>query len=100
MEFHLFGDTVKRNLDTLLSGKAQAASGPKRPAPLPDLGPPAAGPLTHLELRPLDGCRPESVCDTVVQVTAQPQGAPLEVAWNFELFDRCGTLHDRGPAAF
>ncbi len=97
VEFHLFGDTVKRNLDTLLSGKAQAASGPRRPAPLPDLGPPAAGPLTHLELRPLDGCRPESVCNTVVQVAVQPQGAPLEVAWNFELFDRCGTLHESRP---
>ena len=97
MEFHLFGDTVKRNLDTLLSGKAQAASGPRRPAPLPDLGPPAAGPITHLELRPLDGCRPEGVCNTVVQVAVQPQGAPLEVAWNFELFDRCGTLREPRP---
>lgn len=91
----LFGDTVKRNVDALLSGNAQAASGPKRPAPLPDLGPPAAAPITHLELRPLDGCRPEGMCNAVVQVAVQPQSTPLEVAWNFELFDRCGTLRER-----
>jgi hypothetical protein len=97
VEFHLFGDTVKRNLDTLLSGKAQAASGPKRPAPLPDLGPQAAGPITHLELRALDGCRPEGVCNAVVQVAVQPQGGPLEVAWNFELIDRCGSLREPRP---
>jgi hypothetical protein len=97
VEIHLFGDTVKRNVEALLSGKAQASSGPKRPAPLPDLGPPAAGPITHLEVRPLDGCRPEGVCNAVVQVAVQPQSNPLEVAWNFELFDRCGSLREPRP---
>jgi hypothetical protein len=97
VEFHLFGDTVKRNVEKLLSGNAQAASGPKRPASLPDLGPPAAGPITHLEVRPLDGCRPEGVCNAVVQVAVQPQSTPLEVAWNFELFDRCGSLREPRP---
>jgi hypothetical protein len=97
VEFHLFGATVKRNLDTLLSGNAQAASGPKRPAPLPDLGPPAMGPITHLELRPLDNCRPEGPCNAVMQVAVQPQSTPREVTWNFELFDRCGSLHESRP---
>ena len=97
LEIHFFGDTVKRNVEALLSGKAEAASGPKRPAPLPDFGPPAAGPITHLEVRPLDGCRPEGVCNAVVQVAVQPQSTPLEVAWNFELLDRCGTLLEPRP---
>jgi hypothetical protein len=97
VEFHLFGDTVKRNVETLLSGNAQAASGPKRPAPLPDLGPPAMGPISHLELRPLDNCRPQGTCNAVVQVAVQPQGTPREVTWNFELFDRCGSLHESRP---
>jgi hypothetical protein len=97
VEFHLFGATVKRNLDTLLSGDAQAASGPKQPAPLPDLGPPAMGPITHLELRPLESCRPEGTCNAVVQVAVQPQSAAQEVAWNLELFDRCGSLHESRP---
>jgi hypothetical protein len=99
VEIHLFGDKVKRNVEALLSGNAQAAPEPKRPAPLSDLGPPAAGPLTHLEVRPLDGCRPEAVCNAVVQVAVQPQSSPLEVAWNFELFDRCGSLREVRPGA-
>ena len=94
---HLFGDTVQRNVETLLSGNAQALSGPKRPAPLPDLGPPASGPITHLEVRALDGCKPASTCNTVMQVAVAPQTTPLEVTWNFELFDRCGTLRESRP---
>jgi hypothetical protein len=97
VEFHLFGDSVRRNLHTLLNGKAQAAPDPNRPAALPDLGPPAAGPITHVELRALDGCRPETTCNAVVQIAVQPQDAPLEVAWNFELFDRCGSLRESRP---
>ena len=98
IEVTFFGDSVMHNVKTLLSGgKAQAAAGPKQPAPLPDLGPPAAGPLTHLELRPLDGCRPDATCNVVVQVAVQPQAAPLDVAWNFELIDRCGTLREPRP---
>ena len=53
----LFGGTAQRNVETLLSDDAQAAAGPKSLAPLPDLGPPANGALTHLEARPLEGCR-------------------------------------------
>ncbi|MCA1845915.1 MAG: hypothetical protein LC792_22545, partial [Actinobacteria bacterium] len=97
VEFHLFGDRVKRNVETLLGGNAQAAPGPKRPAPLPDLGPPAFGPITHLELRPLDGCRPEATCNAMVQVAVQPQSTPLDVAWTFELFDRCASLREPRP---
>ena len=97
LEFHVSGHTVKDNLDTLLGGKAQADPGPKQPAPLPDLGPPAAGSITHLELRPLDGCRPGTACNAVVQVAVQPQSTPTEVVWNFELFDRCGSLHESRP---
>lgn len=94
---HLFGDTVKRNIQTVLSGNAEASSGPKRPGPLPDLGPPTFGPITHLEVRPLDGCRGEGSCNAVVQVAVHPQSAPLEVAWNFELLDRCGSLREPRP---
>ena len=97
VEVHFFADDVKRNVENLLSGNAEAAPGPKRPAPLPDLGPPAAGAITHLELRPLDRCQPEGACHAVVQVAVQPQGAPLDVAWNFELVDRCGTRRESRP---
>jgi hypothetical protein len=55
------------------------------------------GAITHLELRPLDSCKPEGTCNVVVQVAVQPQNAGQEVAWNFELFDRCGSLHETRP---
>ena len=93
----IFGDTVQRNIKTVLSDDAQAASGPREPAPLPDLGPPASGAITHLEVRPLDGCRPESTCSAVVQVAVTPQTNPLEVTWNFELLDRCGSFRESRP---
>jgi hypothetical protein len=96
-EVTFFGDKVKHNVNTLLTHEAQAADGPKKPAALPDLGPPAAGPINHLDLRPLDGCRPEATCNAVVQVAVAAQPAPMDVAWNFELFDRCGTLHETRP---
>ena len=98
VEVHLFGDDVKRNVEALLSGDGGAASaGPAEPAPLPDLGPPAAGPVTHLELRPLDGCRPEATCNAVVQVAVAPHDVPIDVAWRFELLDRCGSLREERP---
>ena len=92
-----FGDTAQRNVKTLLSGDAQAAAGPKDLAPLPDLGPPNNGALTHLEVRPLQGCRAEQTCSAVVQVAVTPQTSPLEVTWNFELLDRCGPLREPQP---
>ena len=62
LELHFFGDAIMRNAKVLFSGNAEAApADPRTPGPLPVLGPPAAGPITHLELRPLDGCRPEAV---------------------------------------
>jgi hypothetical protein len=97
-EIHFFGDDVKDNVDKLLSDKAGAAqNGPKGPDPIPVLGPAAAGPVTHLDLRPMEGCRPGGVCQTVVQVTVTPQETPLEVAWGFELLDRCGPLRETRP---
>ena len=93
----LFGDTAQRNVKTLLSGDAQASAGPKALAPLPELGPPNNGALTHLEVRPLEGCRSEQTCSAVVQVAVTPQTSPLEVTWNFELLDRCGPLREPRP---
>lgn len=93
----IFGETVQQNIKTLLSGDAQAAAGPKQLAPLPDLGPPTSGALTHLEVRPLEGCKPGQTCNAVVQVAVTPQANPLEVTWNFELLDRCGPLRETRP---
>ena len=93
----LFGGTARENIKTLLSGDAQAAAEPNSLAPLPDLGPPTSGAITHLEVRALEGCRAEQTCSAVVQLAVTPQTSPLEVTWNFELLDRCGPLREARP---
>ncbi len=98
VEIHFFGDDVKRNVEKILGGNAGAApTGAKAPAAIPNLGPPAEGPITHLELRPLEGCRPGGLCQTVAQITVTPQDTPLEVAWAFELVDRCDPRRETLP---
>ncbi|MDQ1515359.1 MAG: hypothetical protein QOE80_1189 [Actinomycetota bacterium] len=98
VELRFFGASVQRNVHVLMSGNVRAAAaGPRRPAPLPVLGPAVAPPVTHLEVRPLDGCRPESVCNAVVQVTVTPQDQPLDIAWAFELVDRCRSGREPRP---
>jgi hypothetical protein len=98
VELRFFGASVQRNVHVLMSGNVRVPpAGPRRPAPLPVLGPAVAPPVTHLEVRPLDGCRPESVCNAVVQVTVTPQDQPLDVAWAFELVDRCQSGREPRP---
>jgi len=101
VEVRFFGDSVQRNVHVLLSGDvkgAAASAGPRRPGPIPVLGPQAAGPVTHIELRPLDGCRAGSpVCTAVLQVTVAPQDGPLDVAYGLEVVDRCRGTHTPRP---
>ena len=100
VELRFLGDKVSRNVHVLLSGnlqRAPAAPGPRRPGPVPVLGPAAAEPVTHLELRPLDGCRAGGTCNTVVQVTVSPQDHPLDVAYRLEVVDRCRPGRESRP---
>jgi hypothetical protein len=98
LELWLFGDSVEHNVALLLGRDAKAAEpGPKGPAPLPVFGPPAAGPVTHVELRPLDACKVGGACTAVVQVTVTPQDRPLDVTWGVQLFDRCGPTRETRP---
>jgi hypothetical protein len=97
-EVRFFGPRVQRNVHILLSGGVKpAAAGPRRPAAPPVLGPATAGPITHLELRPLDACRAGAVCNAVAQVTVRPQDQPLEIAWNLAVIDRCRSGRDSRP---
>jgi hypothetical protein len=96
LELLLFGDDLRRNLDLLLTHQSAArAAGPRPPAPLPVIAPPAAGAITQVELRPLDTCRPEAACTVLLQVGLRPQSEPVPVAWRFEIIDRCGTTRER-----
>jgi hypothetical protein len=98
IEMTLFGDQLSRNLDVLLAreqtGRAAAA---RQPAPLPVVAPPAAGPITQVELRPLDRCRAGKACTALVQIRLAPQRRPVRVAWRLEIFDRCRQTRDRRP---
>lgn len=71
-----------------------ATPSPGRPASglraVPVVAPPAAGPITGIELQPLRGsCRPGAVCPVQVTVRLQPQPSAQEVRWSFRVFDRC-----------
>jgi Protein tyrosine and serine/threonine kinase len=60
------------------------------PRPVPAQGPAAAGPITAIEIQPLQGsCQPGAVCPVQVTVRLQPQPAAQEVRWSFRVFDRC-----------
>jgi hypothetical protein len=97
-ELVLFGDQLTRNLDVLLARESRtAATGPRRPAPIPVLAPPAAGPVTQVEVRPLGACRAGGVCTVLVQVGMRPHPRPLLVTWRLEIFDRCRQSRQRHP---
>jgi len=101
VEVRFFGHSVQRNVHVLLSGDvrgAAASAGPRRPGPMPVLGPPAAGPVTHVELRPLEGCKAGSpACTAVLQLTVTPQDRPLDVPFGLEVVDRCRGTHEPRP---
>ena len=100
VELRLYGDRVSHNLHVLLSGtvhQAPTAPAARRPGPVPALGPAAAGPVTHLELRALDGCRGGGTCNGVVQVTVASHDRPLDVAFGLEVVDRCRPGRESRP---
>ena len=92
LEFLLFGDEVKRNVEILLTHRsAAAASDARKPAPLPVLAPRSAGPINQVDLRPLDTCRGGAPCTLLLQVGIEPQRQPVVVTWRFEIVERCGS---------
>jgi hypothetical protein len=101
VEVRFFGHSVQHNVHVLLSGDvkgAAAAAGPRRPGPIPVLGPAAAAPVTHVELRPLEGCKAGSpACTAVLQLTVTPQDRPLDVPFGLEVVDRCRGTHEPRP---
>jgi hypothetical protein len=59
------------------------------------LAPPAEGPVTQVELRPIGTCKPAGACTVLVQVGLRPQPRPLLLTWHFEVFDRCRQTRER-----
>jgi hypothetical protein len=99
-ELVLFGDQLGHNLDVLFAGQRRqvpAGRAPRLPAALPVLAPPAGGPVTQIEVRPLDPCRAGHTCNVLVQLTLRPQPEPLHVVWGFEIVDRCRETRRHHP---
>jgi hypothetical protein len=71
---------------------------PTGPRQVPTLAPAAAGPITAIEIQPLQGsCQPNASCPVQVTVRLQPQPAAEEVRWSFHVFDRCTGTTDVVP---
>jgi hypothetical protein len=69
---------------------AVPAPTPAAPRPVPDLAPPTAGPITAIQIQPLQGgCGTAGACPVQVTVRLQPQPSAEEVRWSFHVFDRC-----------
>jgi len=63
---------------------------PTGPRQVPTLAPAAAGPITGIEIQPLEGsCQPNATCPVQVTVRLAPQPSAEQVTWSFHVFDRC-----------
>jgi hypothetical protein len=83
---------------TRLRGPSTPSPVPTGPRPVPALAPAAAGPITAIEIQPLEGsCQPSATCPVQVTVRLRPQPAAEEVRWSFHVFDRCTGTTDVIP---
>jgi hypothetical protein len=74
--------------------------GPPGPRPVPALGPAAAGPISGIEIQPLEGsCKSGAVCPVRVTVRLEPQHAGQDIRWSFRVFDRCTGTTSNLPGA-
>lgn len=68
--------------------------------PVPVLAPPTAGPITAVEIQPLQGaCEPGAQCAVQVTVRLQPQPAATDVRWSLRTIDRCTGASSTLPGA-
>lgn len=68
--------------------------------PVPALAPATAGPITAVEIQPLQGaCDPGAQCAVQVTVRLQPQPAAVDVRWSLRTIDRCTGASSTLPGA-
>jgi hypothetical protein len=73
---------------------------PTGPRPLVEPAPPAAGPVTAVQVQPLQGsCEPDAPCAVQVTVRLDPQPSAQEVRWSFRVVDRCTGATSTLPGA-
>jgi hypothetical protein len=93
LELVVFGDRIESDLATLRTAGTPASGAPASttnpvPAPLPP-APPANGPVTTVDLRPLARCEPAMTCEARLRVALRPDPTPRPVSWVFQVTDRC-----------
>ncbi|WP_091942533.1 hypothetical protein [Trujillonella endophytica] len=93
LEVAFLRDDIAADIDLLMDAGRSGADpdrdqGPEEP-PLPTPGPPAAGAVTGLDLRPLAECAPEAPCTLRLLVRVVPGGEPQTVTWTYHVVDRC-----------
>jgi hypothetical protein len=104
LEFTFLGDKLGADL-RLLTGREEpepavppAAASRRAPAPLPVLGPAAAGPLTAVHLRAVGGCAPRQECLFRVIAAVRPRAVATTVHWKLTVVDRCRGTRTAGPS--
>jgi len=94
VELAFLHKTLTRQLHLIFGNRAavhrpvasDAATGPR---PVPNLGPPAAGPITGLELRGVGPCQSGAACQLRVLASLHPQRSPQRLHWQFVVVDLC-----------
>jgi hypothetical protein len=93
LELVLFGDRIRSDMDVLRAAGRPASATVSNPvvppAPVAAPAPMANGPISAVDLRPLNRCVPGADCETRLQVQLPPEALAWEVGWTFQVIDRC-----------
>jgi hypothetical protein len=92
-EVILLGDDIRTDIDLLLDagrgGEEPAEEAEPDGLPVVPPAPPAAGPVTGVDLRALAPCAAGAPCTVRVLVRLLPAAEPRTVTWSYRIVDRC-----------
>ncbi|WP_433555785.1 hypothetical protein ACQPWY_25625 [Pseudonocardia xinjiangensis] len=100
IEISFLRDGITRNIEAVLeagrSGTPASTSAAALPPVVP-VEPPAAGPVTGVDLRAVNRCAPNAACGVRLQVVVAPRAEPQTVTWAFQVVDRCTDARSTVP---
>jgi hypothetical protein len=92
VEIAVLGEEINSDIQAALdAGRSETTattSAPELPPVVPP-APTAAGPITWVDLRPVEPCTPDAECALRMRVLLQPRPEPQELVWDFRILDRC-----------
>jgi hypothetical protein len=93
LELVVFGDRIRSDLDGLRAAGRSASGAVSNPVapptPMAAPAPMANGPVSAVDLRPLNRCVPGADCETRLQVRLPLRAVAQQVGWTFQVTDRC-----------